>query len=445
MRHYVDDGSFEEFAQLDDISKAGEVFLQPKGVVTDDEQALLTEFANACLLARFLNDGSAPEATLSNPLRYRNLDIISASARELGDYRLEEAVLQKIYQLSRDFEQRLQAVQARARLHYGTLQNASGYLSCLIDEFRLLDSGDSTSREGMRKDLQRRLAEFNASFPFRFDYTETFRQNSAIVFFDNPLLKRMERKVSYLLLKSLGRDVEAELARVQLADVECHLPRLDSTPLQPPAAAVHDERGNHSSPAQIPVTATEKKNDPPVGWPSARAILPESYRSGDATDEVAQIWEKRLVNMRKELAEEKRKEREAKETARLACEKLKLAEERAGAAEASSHAMPGAAQQLITLKDPAGREFLFPFEQCRSFTAFEVLMQRVLVHDSILSQHISNGDYELIGPGGNPVSRVDWDSVIQPGSTITMRSKPDSGQEPSQTPEKEDDDWGLGS
>ncbi|PLB42480.1 uncharacterized protein BDW47DRAFT_97255 [Aspergillus candidus] len=535
--HFVDDRGFEEFAQLDDISKAGDLFVQSEAAATGNEQALLTDFANAALLARFLDDESARKTvraarsqfykkahslasailsthphliksrpyldwalyestrgvsagspvnqqrpiavrsshdifsgsrsfqrnqsigedaevtqTLSDTFRYGALDTISASAKELGDYHLEKSVLQEVYQLSRDFDQKLQTVQTMARLHHDTLQDASGYLQCLVDEFWLLDSGDPSSRQGMRKDLHHRLAEVNSVFPCRFDYDEALRHDTAIVFFDNPLLKWMERRVSHLLLKSLGQDVEAELARVQLPSVERSLPKHISSQLN---AAVHHEHKTHND-AATPKGVIEEKSDRPSRWDSIRkpfdqtqarrAILPESYHT---TDEVVGNMEKLIQQNRimqknkKKVVEQSveidRKSREVENYAQLLHEG-KLAESESGRRSAENRAnaggeAPWARQQLLTLKDPMGRKFLLPFDQCRTFTAFQRLLQEVLLEDAILSPHVLNSNYELTGPDDSPISPQDWDSVAQPGSTITMYPKPEanSWQKPSQT------------
>ncbi|PLN85385.1 hypothetical protein BDW42DRAFT_3242 [Aspergillus taichungensis] len=464
---YVDDRGFEEFAQLDDISKAGDLFVQSAAAATVNEQVLLTEFANATLLARFLDDDSAPKTvraahsqfyrkaqslastilsthlhliksrpyldwalyestrgvstgspvnqqrpsavrsshdkfsglqssqrtqsieegaglaqTLSDTFPYGALDTISASAKELGDYPLEKSVLRNVYLLSRDFDQRIQTVQAMTRLHHDTLHDALGYLRCLVDEFWLLDSDDPSNRQGMRKDLHHRLAEFNSFFPCRFDYEEALRHDTDIVFFDDPLLKWMEREVSHLLLKSLGQDVEAELARVQLLKVERHLPNYISSQLEP---AVHHEDKSHNDLAAIPGVVVEEKSDRPTRWDSIRrpsdhtqarrAILPESCRSKNSIHEFIQQNRNRRKDKGKgveESVETNRKSRKAGNHAQLLHEKKpaesesrwRSAEDRANAAEEELRKR----QQLLTLKDPMGRKFLFPFDQCRTFT-----------------------------------------------------------------------------
>ncbi|KAL4889457.1 hypothetical protein BDV59DRAFT_210367 [Aspergillus ambiguus] len=538
--HYIADGAFEEFFQINEITKAGDVFLQPEGAWMDDEQVLLTEFANASLLAGFLNADStletvrtthsqfykkshslasnilsrhphlvnsrpylnwmllesarelaarrlqlpvaqqrpileigshgvfsrvqslqqripsiAEEAEVtqtSTSLLLRNLEIVSASAKELGDYHLEKLVLQKVCQHTRDFSQSFQAVQTLARLHHDTLQDAPGYLQSLIDEYLLLDSANSTGRDEMRKDLHRRLTEFNGSFPFRYDHITTVHHNPAILLFDNPLLKWMERRVSYLLLKGLSRDVEAELARAQLPNIEGYLPKQVLSQLNYPFT--QREHNNHSGHQSHPLA-------PPAPWLPAsgpinpivapRVILPESHRNEATNDNTVAELEKLILQNRKKrnvkremVTKLEREEEKAKEQERQMYEKRiyeserrrRIAEERARTAEAARQNLLGREQQLLTLKDPVGRTFVFPFDQCRTFTTTKELMQQVFLDDAILSPHISQGDYEFTGPHDSPISPEDWESVVQPGWTITMHFKSDPEQKLSQTPKK---------
>ncbi|KAK1144942.1 hypothetical protein N8T08_004657 [Aspergillus melleus] len=533
--HYVANGGFEEFAQLDDISKAGKLFHMSEEGSTD-EQLFLTEFANASLLASFLVPDSSLEAVrtahkqsykrlhslastivsahphlinsrpylnwvLSECIRglradsqlqlpvnqqrpiseiwsqgvlsrvqflqqnspltferaelkkahvklapYGSLEIVSANAKELGDYKLESSVLEKKHQSSHDYSKSLKVIQDLARLHRDTRQDIPGYLQCLVDEYLLLTTGNSTDREAMRKDLQRRLSEFDSAFPFRFDYEATAHHNPAIVFFDNPLLKWMERRVWYPLLKSLGRDVEAEVARVQLPSAERYLPKRILSQINPQT--------------QTPAVALDKKPDPAPGASvpernnpnrTSRAILQEGYRSDGATDDGIANLEKALHSARgmkkeKEVKERAEKERESKEQERLMLEEKlaeaererRSAEERASAAEAGMRGMLGREQRLLILKDPVGRTFVFPFDQCSSIAAMKELMQQIFLDDPILSPYIANGDYEFTGPDGKPISPDNWGSVIQPGGTITMQSKSGPEEKIYQDPGKED-------
>ncbi|KAH8429044.1 uncharacterized protein LDX57_006715 [Aspergillus melleus] len=533
--NYIVNGGFEEFVQLDDISKAGKLFHLPEEGSTD-EQLLLTEFANASLLASFLAPDSSLETvrtahkqfykkshTLASTIlsahpylvnsrpylnwvsfectrglradsqlqlpvnqqrpiseiwsqgvlsrvqflqqnsllnfgqaelkkahgklvSYQSLEIVSASAKELGDYKLERSVLEKKYQSSHDSSESLQVIRDLARLHRDTRQDISGYLQCLVDEYLLLTTGNSTDRETMRQDLQRRLSEFDSAFPFRFDYDATAHRNLAIVFFDNPLLKWMERRVWYPLLKSLGRDVEAEVARVQLPSAERYLPKHILSQMNPLTQSPVVELDKRPDPA--PGTSVPERNNPNR---TSRAILQEGYRSDGATDDGIANLEKALHSARcmkkeKEAKERDEKEKEDQEQERqMLEEKLaeaererRSAEKRASAAEAGMRGMLGREQRLLILKDPVGRTFVFPFDQCSSIAAMKELMQQTFLDDPFLSPYIAKGDYEFTDFDGKPISQDDWASVIQPGGTITMHSKTKPEEKIYQGPEKED-------
>ncbi|GIJ90931.1 hypothetical protein Asppvi_009896 [Aspergillus pseudoviridinutans] len=75
---YTANGNFEDFAQIDDLLQATAVFLRRETESTDDEQLLLTDFANAYLLSVFFTTDSHVETVRT--VRAQSLD----SARSLA-------------------------------------------------------------------------------------------------------------------------------------------------------------------------------------------------------------------------------------------------------------------------------------------------------------------------------------------------------------------------
>ncbi|GLA70820.1 hypothetical protein AtubIFM55763_000994 [Aspergillus tubingensis] len=78
---------------------------------------------------------------------------------------------------------------------------------------------------------------------------------------------------------------------------------------------------------------------------------------------------------------------------------------------------------LLTLIDPVGREYLLPYNQCRSFEVMEKLIKKIFRSDEILARPIARGDYKFTSIDGDPITRDGWDSAIQPGRTIMIHIK----------------------
>ncbi|KAJ6184884.1 hypothetical protein N7519_006185 [Penicillium mononematosum] len=304
----------------DDISKAPDVFLRYEGASKDDEQLLLTELANASLLADFLNIESGPKAVLSvqrqfsrkahsvatsivlthphliNSRSYLNwllletgqgrwisnqsflsavqsglssricllesttdpvnrtrslglrktenastqnqqrqakestsvtgssLEIVSSAAQDLGDYVMQQSAFQSLFQKSRSPERRLQLLQNLSELNQNSMEDAMGYLQCLIEEYLLLENLEFSNVDDKRMDLHHRLSEFNESFPSRFDNAPELHTDLELSFFDIPSLDWLKRKVWYQLRKTMCRDVKADLTTLKLSLIERHLP-----------------------------------------------------------------------------------------------------------------------------------------------------------------------------------------------------------------------------
>ncbi|OJJ76865.1 hypothetical protein ASPBRDRAFT_70444 [Aspergillus brasiliensis CBS 101740] len=387
-----------------------------------------------------------PEVT-NNSRPIQTFETIMESARDLGDYRLERSVLEEVFEHSLDWDRSLQIVRRLSQLNQDTMNDACGYLKCLFKEFFVLENHSVPHAERLRKELDGRFSAFDRSFPFRFDHDTAAHQDWGIVSFDSPLLKWMERRILYVLLSEIGRDREAELVRLQLPQVVQHLPRdfqprMDST-------AMDSSRTDDKAPKDTPKSARYRSSDrsstsagykTPDAAPGPsdmrrdglhripRAILQDPYRSETAGDDTRFGWSlERLIRQgrdaerAKEAGEFVNREKEA-----LKQERLRLTEEitRFGRdlrnAEEMTRETEKSLTSLVTFKDPVGREFKLPFNQCRSFAAMEKLMKQVFRSDTILGPHIARGDYQLTSPDGTPITRDSWDSGIQPGGTIII-------------------------
>ncbi|GKZ38162.1 hypothetical protein AbraIFM66950_010157 [Aspergillus brasiliensis] len=552
--HYIPNRGFEEFAQLKDISGAGDAFRRPQEVRQDNEQLLLTDFANASLLADFFNVERPAEAVrivyshfskrsnslastmlleyphlintrsyldwlllestrdlpascrlqmpvqqpradsemrtcniidkvrllherkpflakrtelprgIKNPSLFGDLGILSESIKSLGDYHLEKSVLEQVFRHSLDWDQSLQTIHDLSRFNHDIMNDACGYLQCLIDEYFFLENSNTPDCERLRKNLYGRFSAFDSSYPFRFDHDTPVQKNSNVVFFDNPLLKYMERTLLCSLLVDMERGIEAELLRAQLSHVDHHLPSNVQASLIPVGLRsrravdrhIKQKRTSKSAAYRTPMpspTPSGYRNHPPPFPPppepsdvrrdepslEARAILQDPNCSDAAVDDIRLSLERlirqgrdagrakdagKLVDREKALEQERLKLTE--DIARFR-EDIRKAEERTRLTETKS-------TSLVTLKDPLGREFKLPFHQCRSFAAMQEFMLRVLGSD-ILAPHIVMGDYEFTRLDGNPITRDSWDSDIQPGETIMFHTKTDLG--PTQIQESE--------
>ncbi|KAI2829009.1 hypothetical protein CBS147343_4415 [Aspergillus niger] len=549
--HYIFNGRFEEFFELKNISEAEKVLLQPAEMSFQDEQVLLAEFANACLLADFLsaerfseivqvagcqflqrsrslasailleyphlistrpyldwllsesirilpfsrhvqplvkNTRLVPDSwtwksfdnmqflhqrklsmtrgtelpkTPNDPPSFQSLESISECVRGLGDYRLERSVLHQMFWHSLDWDQSLQALRDLTRLNRDLMSDTCGYLQSLIDECIAMDYSNAPDCERLREDLYSRFSAFDHSFPFRFDYDTAVHESSAIVFFDNALLKYIERNMLFDFLVETGRGTEAELVGMKLSRTGHYLPgeirsslistgryfgRTDSLAAKqiPKSAEIKGHipdstLAGYRVPDLVP-GPSDVRRDGPGGIP--RAILQVPYRSDAAADDTALSLE-RLIRQGRDAERAKQTgdlvEREKKamkqERVRFTQEvarfrrHFQIEEEKKRVAQTDS-------TSLVTLKDPVGRAFLFPFNQCRPFAAMKGLMQQVFRSDNILAPHIAKGNYRFTSLDGNPITRDSWDSDIQPGGTIMVHITSDLGQDLSQEPEK---------
>ncbi|KAJ5680282.1 hypothetical protein N7536_011421 [Penicillium majusculum] len=160
----------------------------------------------------------------SNTTIESRLNIVAHSAKEIGDHHLQQCILQYLVHGASSPERRLTVLQDLAQLCQKDMQDLPSYLQYLVDEYPSHYSYDFVDVNKKCLTLQR-LFEFDNTFPSRFDYDFEARQRLNIVFFDVPSLARLRILVRYNLLKSMGRNIEADLATVRLRHTEEHVPR----------------------------------------------------------------------------------------------------------------------------------------------------------------------------------------------------------------------------
>lgn len=336
--------------------------------------------------------GTELPKTPNDPPSFQSLESISECVRGLGDYRLERSVLHQMFWHSLDWDQSLQALRDLTRLNRDLMSDTCGYLQSLIDECIALDYSNAPDCERLREDLYSRFSAFDHSFPFRFDYDTAVHESSAIVFFDNALLKYIERNMLFDFLVETGRGTEAELVGMKLSRTGHYLPgeirsslistgryfgRTDSLAAKqiPKSAEIKGHipdstLAGYRVPDLVP-GPSDVRRDGPGGIP--RAILQVPYRSDAAADDTALSLE-RLIRQGRDAERAKQTgdlvEREKKamkqERVRFTQEvarfrrHFQIEEEKKRVAQTDS-------TSLVTLKDPVGRAFLFPFNQCRPF------------------------------------------------------------------------------
>lgn len=125
----------------------------------------------------------------SNMIIESRLNIVAHSAKEIGDYHLQQTILQYLIQGASSPERRLTILQDLAQLCQNDMQDITGNLQCLLYEYPTQYSYDFADVERKCLTLQR-LLDFDNTFPSRFDYDFEARQHLNIVFFDVPSLAR---------------------------------------------------------------------------------------------------------------------------------------------------------------------------------------------------------------------------------------------------------------
>ncbi|KAH8763829.1 hypothetical protein BGZ57DRAFT_902929 [Hyaloscypha finlandica] len=152
-----------------------------------------------------------------------------------------------------------------------------------------------------------------------------------------------------------------------------------------------------------------------------------TYRGGKSVDKegsVVTVPEAEAAHQ-EELEEEKENERiENVRQARLVREQAAREEEkrqREAVRQAKALAPSGAdEQEPVRFKDAVGRKFSFPFELCATWAGIEELIRQAFLHVEGLGPHVAEGHYDLIGPNGEIILPRVWETIIEPGWSISM-------------------------
>ena len=458
-RYNSNDCSFENFFHIEEIFQLSDRFFDLKDIPIDDEQLLLTEFANASLLSVFLNTSTqvgplltarsqfyekaktlastilseCPHLVNSRPylewmlregaqgsqrdvqfkfaaigrrmepdlwslsptsrwqfLQERNtnaastptqnkptkellsmqpqqaLGNIAASAKLLGDYQLQKIVLQQSYQQYPDFNKGFQTLTELASLQRDTMEDAPGYLESLIENYVLVEYFEPANLQVLREGLCNQFSKFDSSFPFSADSNPSMRRNTKMTFWDMPLLKWVERSVQHSLLKGIGREVEAELAKVQLANIERHLPSSFASAMDN-LARCHGcvDCGREDTVGFVPRRRMPSRQVYP--HVPAPANQHDVGRYPPYPREQAFLDPQTELEIEREIASSKRMEDQLKDQLKDAARFRRAREakrEIPGIVRTAGTTKP---KKPITLKDARGRKFMLPFELCSSW------------------------------------------------------------------------------
>ncbi|KAI9367682.1 hypothetical protein BJX61DRAFT_547260 [Aspergillus egyptiacus] len=112
-----------------------------------------------------------------------------------------------------------------------------------------------------------------------------------------------------------------------------------------------------------------------------------------------------------------------------AAQARKEAEEAAPtAATDAATELPASRKKPIKFKDCVGRKFTFPFELCCTWEGMAELIKQAFLYIEVIGPHVAEGHYDLIDPNGDIIIPQVWDTVIEPGWSITMHMWPMTGK-----------------
>jgi hypothetical protein len=239
----------------------------------------------------------------SGALSQRSLDIALATLTEVGDYRLRQYVLERMYTACQNFDQALRLLHELAELCKDTMQDITRYGESLVDEHLLIESANPSNIDELRIDLHHRFSDFNGSFPSRFNYDSRMRKRLGLAFFDIPALEWNRRRAWSELLSSMGRGIEAELVNARLSYIYSHLPS-DSLSLSDKSRVCFGCQycGNEAKqelppPADVEVLGSSSYQGPRPN-PSRLAIAQERHWTGGAEDDAADHIEDQIIRRR---------------------------------------------------------------------------------------------------------------------------------------------------
>ena len=80
-----------------------------------------------------------------------------------------------------------------------------------------------------------------------------------------------------------------------------------------------------------------------------------------------------------------------------------------------------ATKELVRFTDAINRKFTFPYELCKTWTGMEELIKQAFFQDAVLCEHVQEGHYYLMGPGGEIILPQVWDMMVQPDWQVSMK------------------------
>ncbi|KAJ8064161.1 hypothetical protein OCU04_006513 [Sclerotinia nivalis] len=135
-------------------------------------------------------------------------------------------------------------------------------------------------------------------------------------------------------------------------------------------------------------------------------------KMADAEEEYARKRAKE-EHVRRQAEEHKKKEAEASKAAK-------------GKDRAYSPVPPdrNRAIQAIKFKDAVGRKYTFPFHLVSTWAGMEEIVKQAFLHVDVLGPHVNEGHYDLVGPEDEIILPQVWESVVEPGWSVSMHMWP---------------------
>ncbi|KAI9933783.1 hypothetical protein MW887_004855 [Aspergillus wentii] len=416
---------------------------------------------------------ASKQASTEQRVRGRNMDskntvdkaisIVKDSALKLGDYRLQTSLLQTLHRQHQDFDANIQTIRELTHLQQDTMADIPGYIQSVLEEYMLIEYFQPPNLQSLRKDLYNRLSEFDKTFPYGPSLNPETRKQLKITLFDNALVKWMELSAQDSLLRSMNRDIEAELIKTQFPDVERHIPSFfainmgiearctgchycgtnkegvpnsdvfyhsippsllplwsDDNPrlsVQPdastvPAASTGPKRGSNRVPLGIQSRsqADQTKDEDVLNIEEMIKSRQGERRTRDVGKPVQRSDTRHIIKY----------DRRSRPYDRVSFNEDAKSED---GEEKQTETTTSNSDAPIILNDTTGRKFSFPYRKCRTWKGMEKLMQDAFEGDETLSPQIVNGNYEILDSDGSIILPFVWKSIIKPGSVVTLHPK----------------------
>lgn len=164
--------------------------------------------------------------------------------------------------------------------------------------------------------------------------------------------------------------------------------------------------------AELARAEEEKKKKEEIATASKSAKEAAEKKAAEDAKKAADEAQKKLDEAKKAKEEAEKKTKELEE------EKKKNAPN------------PDSSKEPIRFKDAAHRKFSFPWGVCKTWKGMEGLVKQAFAHIEVLGPHVLEGHYDLIGPDGEIILPIVWETTVQPGWEIEMIMWPIQELEP---------------